>query len=129
MNISMDLHQQILAQARDTALQEAAVACDIEMAGYMDHLLPQCAQGAIECRKSILALRATPAPVSPSVRIAELEADKFDLMRVVTDLLGKVDDLMAPPKGHISMHAYGQSPDWFVEAAFLGAFGTLKAKP
>jgi hypothetical protein len=74
MTIAMDLHQQILAQARDTALQDAAVLCDIEMAGYMDHSLPQCAQGAIECRKSILALRATPAPVSPAVRIAELEA-------------------------------------------------------
>ena len=58
--------------------------------------------------------------------LAQLEADKVDLMRVVTDLLGKVDDLMAPSEGNISMHAYGQSPDWFVEAAFLGAFGTLK---
>ena len=71
----------------------------------------------------------TRTDIAQSASIAELEADKVDLMRVVTDLLGKVDDLMAPSEGNISMHAYGQSPDWFVEAAFLGAFGTLKAKP
>jgi hypothetical protein len=64
-----------------------------------------------------------------AARIDELEADKADLMRVVTDLLGRVDDLMAPPEGQLSMHTYGQSPDWFVEAAVLGAYGTLKAKP
>jgi hypothetical protein len=58
--------------------------------------------------------------------IKELEADKSDLMRVVFDLLGRVDGLMAPPDGHLSMHTYGQTPDWFVEAAVLGAYGTLK---
>jgi hypothetical protein len=62
-------------------------------------------------------------------RIAGLEGDKADLMRVVTDLLGRVDDLMTPVDGYLSMHTCGQSPDWFVEAAVLGAYGTLKAKP
>ena len=82
MNISMDLHQQILAQARDTALQEAAGACNYERKDAVKHQMPLMALGALACRRHVEALRATPAPGSPAVRIAELEAALRDLVEL-----------------------------------------------
>jgi hypothetical protein len=67
--ITMDLHQQILAQARDTALQEAAGVAYRRLAHTEASI-----RTADMTMDTILALRATPAPVSPAVRIAELEA-------------------------------------------------------
>jgi hypothetical protein len=74
MTITMDLHQQILAASRDTALQEAADATQ-ELARSSDNDVEDAFNdGLTECHDAILALRATPAPVLPAVRIAELEA-------------------------------------------------------
>jgi hypothetical protein len=53
------------------------------------------------------------------------DKDKTDMMRVIEQLLGRLDDLLEPPEGELSIHSHGQTPDWFVEAAFLSAFGTL----
>ncbi|AUQ95969.1 hypothetical protein PhaeoP66_03227 [Phaeobacter inhibens] len=35
----------------------------------------------------------------------------------VASLLKRVDDALAPEDGGVSMHAMGQTPDWFIEAA------------
>ena len=96
MNISMDLHQQILAQARDTALQEAAGACNYERKDAVKHQMPLMALGALACRRHVEALRATPAPGSPAVRIAELEA-----------ALREIRDMTSNPDRHFS----GPSPE------------------
>ena len=101
MNISMELHQQILAAARDDALQEAAgvaleIDADVFRAKYkanynrkrydvdgLERTGNRCLNiQAEDARESILALRATPAPVSPAVRIAELEAALRDLVEL-----------------------------------------------
>ena len=66
--------------------------------------------------------------IAHETRIAELEVDKVDLMRVANELLARIGDVMAPPNGELNMHSYGQTPAWFVEAAFLGTYGTLKDK-
>jgi hypothetical protein len=74
MNISMDLHQKILAASRETVLQEAADACNNERKEAVRHQWPIMALGALACRRQVEALGATPAPVSPAVRISEIEA-------------------------------------------------------
>ena len=61
-------------------------------------------------------------------RVEELEQDKANLIRVTGDLLERLDDALAPQEGQLSMHTYGQSPDWFVEAATLACYGTLRSQ-
>jgi hypothetical protein len=86
MTITMDLHQQILAQARDTVLQDAADATQ-ELARSSDNDVEDAFNdGLTECHDAILALRATPAPVLPAVRIAELEAALKSLCNEVHSL-------------------------------------------
>jgi len=45
------------------------------------------------------------------------------LMDCIGDLLKRIDDLLTPSNGELSIHSYGQTPDWFVDAAFLSAYG------
>ena len=42
--------------------------------------------------------------------------------RILADILGRLDEALAPPAGELTMHTYGKTPDWFVEAAFEGAY-------
>jgi hypothetical protein len=105
MTITMDLHQQILAASRDTALQEAAgVALANDSESFNDtyktsynrkrYDVLTCERmknnaldvQAEDARSAILSLRATPAPVSPAVRIAELEAALKSLCNEVHSL-------------------------------------------
>jgi hypothetical protein len=86
MTITMDLHQQILAASRETVLQEAADVCNNERKEAVKHQMPIMALGALACRRQVEALRATPAPVLPAVRIAELEAALKSLVNEVHSL-------------------------------------------
>ena len=57
--------------------------------------------------------------------IAGLEAAAVRLQKtenIIGSILSKLDDALAPPEGHISMHAQGQTPDWFVEAAYESCY-------
>jgi hypothetical protein len=56
---TIDALTSALATARIDALLEASMACDVLKLNYMTYELSQCAQGAIECRKSIAALGGT----------------------------------------------------------------------
>jgi hypothetical protein len=85
-------------------------------------------QEARDTAEGALAIIATERAEVLRLReeVEQLRVDKVDLVRVVGELLARVDDAYAPPDGGISMHAQGQTPDWFVEAAILGTYGTLR---
>jgi hypothetical protein len=57
--------------------------------------------------------------------IAGLEAAEERLQKtedIIGSILNKLDDALSPSEGCISMHAQGQTPDWFVEAAYEACF-------
>lgn len=45
------------------------------------------------------------------------------MMDEVGFLLNFIDKLMEPEDGGVSMHAQGQTPDWFVRAAYISCYG------
>lgn len=61
-----------------------------------------------------------------------LKADKAGLQEQVGKLLSMLDDVDAAvvaDTGGLSMHTYGQTPDWFVEAAFWSCYGHAPNDP
>jgi hypothetical protein len=68
-----------------------------------------------------------------SARVAELEADKTCLRELVGSLLTRLDewdqDRADETRNGLTMHAYGQTPGWFVEAAFWSCYGFAPSDP
>lgn len=56
-------------------------------------------------------------------RVEAADETNAILAQTVGELLTRVDDAYAPTDGGHSMHVYGQTPDWFVEAAYQACFG------
>lgn len=59
--------------------------------------------------------------------VSTLRAELAEARKCVASLLSRIDDeFEAANPGALTMHTYGQSPDWFVEAAAISCGVSLK---